>query len=93
MKKWCVWPQNVDSSKSRKEGRMIAKGLALKEPKIKELNEASMNLGLNPETDKGYHPAEQGTEEKKGGRIFVDKKHSKTKTLKLICDEVRKFRE
>lgn len=92
MKKWCIWLSNVDSSKSRKEGRKIAKGLSIKNPSLEELFEASKNLGLNPEIDKSFYPKEQGKEEKKMGRIFVEKKYSKTKTLKLICDEVRKNR-
>lgn len=93
MKKMVIWLSNVDSSRSRMEGRKIAKGLAIKEPSLQETRKAADHLGLQSEAEDVQYPKDQGKEKRTPGRILVEKKHSKTKTLKLICDEVRRIRQ
>lgn len=82
-----IWKTDLEADKSRNEGRKIAQGLAIKNPRLKEISEAAQNLDLAPEIEKKVHP--NGTK----GRVNVDKKHSKIKTLKLIADEIRRIRK
>lgn len=93
MKKMVIWLSNMDSSKSRIEGRKIAKGLAIKEPTLQEMQKAAEHLDLQPESEEVQYPKDQGKEMKNAGRILVEKKYSKTKTLKLLCDEIRRIRQ
>lgn len=93
MKKMVIWLSNVDSSKSRIEGRKIAKGLAIKEPTLKEMKAAAEHLDLEPEVGEDQYPKDQGKEKGTPGRILVKKKHPKTRTLKLLCDEIRRIRQ
>lgn len=88
-----VWLSNIDSSRTRIEGRKIAKGLAIKEPTLSEMEKAAEHLNLKPESEEAEYPKEQGQETRTPGRILVEKKYSKTKTLKLLCDEIRRIRQ
>ncbi len=87
MKRMVVWKANLEANKSRKEGRKISHGIALKDLHMKEISKAAHELKLNPQIENKKHP--RGVD----GRVLVDKKHSKIKTLKLISDEIRKIRK
>ncbi len=93
MKTMVIWLPNIDSSRSRIEGRKIAKGLAIKEPTLPEMQKAAENLGLQPEVQEAHYPRDQGQETRMPGRILVKKDNTKTKTLKLLCDEIRRMRQ
>lgn len=88
-----IWLPNIDSSRSRTEGRKIAKGLAVKEPTLAEMQEAAEHLTLDPEKEEAEYPKDQGKETGTPGRILVEKKYPKVKTLKLLCDEIRRIRQ
>lgn len=88
-----IWLSNIDSSRSRIEGRKIARGLAIKEPTLSEMQQAAQHLDFKPEADDAEYPKDQGQEKRTPGRILVEKKHSKTKTMKLVCDEIRRIRQ
>jgi signal recognition particle subunit SEC65 len=55
--------------------------------------EAADNLKLDPEPTEAQYPKDQGKEERTPGRIFTEKKYPKVKTMKLICDEIRRIRQ
>lgn len=93
MKKMVIWLSTIDSSRSRVEGRKIARGLAIKDPTLLEMEKAAEHLSLNPEREEAEYPREQSQEAKTSGRILVEKKYPKTRTLKLICDEIRRIRQ
>ena len=93
MKKMVIWLSTIDSSRTRVEGRKIAKGLAIKEPTLPEMQKAAEHLSLDPEVEETEYPKDQGQETRRPGRILVEKKQSKTKTLKLLCDEIRRIRQ
>ncbi len=78
---------NLEATRTRSEGRKIAQGLAVKDPILDEIAEAAGNLGLHPTIEHTQHP--NGSK----GRVLVDKKNSKIKTLKMIADEIRKIRK
>jgi len=89
-KKIVVYPQYLDSTKSRKEGRRLSLKYAVSSPRIDEIVEAAESLGLNPvvEEDKKY-PRNWWLST---GRVVVDKQGSKLNTLKLIAEKIRKIR-
>ena len=93
MKKMVIWLSTIDSSRTRMEGRKIAKGLAIKEPTLSEMQKAAEHLGIQPDLEEVGYPKDQGHEKRTPGRILVEKKHTKTKTLKLLCDEIRRIRQ
>ena len=93
MKKMVIWVSTIDSSRTRMEGRKIAKGLAIKEPTLSEMQKAAEHLSIQPDVEERGYPKDQGQETRTPGRILVEKKHPKTKTLKLLCDEIRRIRQ
>lgn len=86
-----VYPQYLDSTKTRKEGRKISLRYAVPNPRIEEIIEAAKFLGLEPilEDDKKY-PRNWWLG---SGRIVVNKKGSKLATLKLIAETIKKLRK
>lgn len=93
MKKMSIWLSNIDSARSRVEGRKIAKGLAIKDPSLSEISSAAEHLNLDPESAETQYPKDQGKDDKSPGRILVEKKYPKARTMKLICDEIRRIRQ
>jgi signal recognition particle subunit SRP19 len=91
--KMVIWLANIDSSRSRSEGRKISTGLAIKDPIISEMEQAAHTLDLQPELSQVPYPKDQGKETRTPGRILVEKKYPKSKTLKLVCDEIRRMRQ
>jgi len=88
-----IWLSNIDSARSRVEGRKIAKGLAIKGPSLSEVTSAATHLNLDPESAETQYPKDQGKDNGTPGRILVEKKYPKTRTMKLICDEIRRIRQ
>ncbi|MBN1785841.1 MAG: signal recognition particle subunit SRP19/SEC65 family protein [Candidatus Methanofastidiosa archaeon] len=91
-----VWAANIDAERTRNMGRKLAKGLSIKSPDLKELSKAAHNLGLQctREKDKLF-PKDRAnfTDAPLDGRLVIAKKYTKTKTLKILADEVRRMRK
>lgn len=85
-----VWPANLDSTKSRKEGRKLAKGLALQAPKLEEISEASKRLSLDFEPVAAKSRPVNWWE--KGGYLTVAKKGRRNELLRSLADEVKEIR-
>ena len=85
-----IWPPNIDSQKSRADGRKIAERDAVASPTLKEIEEAARRLGLNPivEKEKAY-PKEWW---EVSGRVLVDKVKPKSLILKEVAREIKKMR-
>lgn len=47
--KQVVWPANLDSSKSRKHGRKLAKAVSVQAPRLEEIEDAAKRLSLEAE--------------------------------------------
>ncbi|HOP09613.1 MAG TPA: signal recognition particle subunit SRP19/SEC65 family protein [Candidatus Methanofastidiosa archaeon] len=91
-----IWAANIDSSRSRKMGRKLSKGLSLRSPDLKELSKAAHNLGLQSTREKEkLYPKDRSSldEFPSSGRLTIDKRYPKIKTLKLLADEVRRIRK
>ncbi len=83
-KRTIIWPDYIDSKKSRSEGRKIPKKHAVSSPKIREITQAAKKLGLDPSVEKykSYPPAWwEGS-----GRVIVDKKMKKLEVLLKISN-------
>lgn len=85
-----VWPVNLDSAKSRIEGRKVAKGLAIQAPRLEEINEAAIRLSLEAELVPGKSRPSSWWE--KTGYIIVTKKGAKTGVFRALVGEIRKIR-
>jgi signal recognition particle subunit SRP19 len=85
-----IWPAYFDSAKTRKEGRRVPKSLAVQSPKIQEIAEAVVKLGLKHEVaaEAGYPK----TPWVKAGVIMVEKKGAKEQTIKKIAKQLLKIR-
>jgi signal recognition particle subunit SRP19 len=85
-----VWPANLDSSKSRLEGRKIPKGQSVQAPRIDELAEAARRLDIEAEVTPQKSRPRNWWE--KTGYLTVTKKTSRTELLRALSSEVRKIR-
>jgi signal recognition particle subunit SRP19 len=85
-----IWPAYFDSTKTRKDGRRVAKGLAVPLPKIIETKDAAEKLGLEYKVveNAGYPK----TPWLKTGMLLVKKNESKEKTIKRIAKQLAKTR-
>ncbi len=86
-----LWPVYFDSTKTRLEGRRVPKSLATSTPKLKEIQRAVKQTGLQPEVvlDAG-HPSVPW---QKTGLIVVPKRGPKTQILRTVAKELLKVRE
>jgi signal recognition particle subunit SRP19 len=85
-----VWPANLDSTKTRKSGRKLAKGAALQTPRLEEINEAAKRLSLTPELVPGKSRPSAWWE--RGGYLIFPKNEERTTLLRSLASEIRKGR-
>jgi signal recognition particle subunit SRP19 len=85
-----VWPANLDSTKSRKTGRKLAKGAALQTPRLEEINEAAKKLSIEAELVPGK--ARPSTWWEKGGYLTFPKNEKRNVLLRSLASEIRKAR-
>jgi signal recognition particle subunit SRP19 len=85
-----VWPANIDSSKTRLEGRKIPKSACVQAPRIEELTEAARRLSTDVEVS--HHKSRPKAWWEKTGYLTIPKKTSKSKLLRSLSAEVRKMR-
>ena len=84
--KYVVWPIYFDKSVSRLSGRRVSKKHAVEKPSIESISKAAKSLGLNPVLEKdAAYPSRHWKSE---GRVLVDKKDSKGKTLLKIANRL-----
>jgi len=88
--KTVVWPANLDSTKTRLEGRRLAKGLSVQAPRVDELAEAARRLSIQAEVTPQKSRPRNWWE--KTGYIIVPKNSTRTELLKSLAGEVRKIR-
>ena len=85
-----IWPAYFDQTKTRKNGRRVAKSMAVPSPKIGELQEAAVKLGLHGEVveEAGYPKTPWG----KTGMMLVEKKAPKEQIIKKLAKQLVKAR-
>ena len=85
-----VWPANLDSTKSRKEGRKLAKSLSVQVPRLDEMNEAAKRISLEAEVVPAKSRPRTWWE--RSGYLILPKGETKTEVLRGIASEVKKAR-
>ena len=85
-----IYPEYIDSRRSRSEGRKIRKEYCIDNPKIEEIYEAAKLLGLNPEIQRDKKYPRNWFYSK--GRVIVDKVKSKLEILKDIALKIKDMR-
>jgi len=88
--KFVLWPANIDSTKSRKEGRRIPKGLAVPSPRLEEIKQVASRLSLEGEFVPGK--SRPGTWWERAGYAILPKKDTRTRLLRSLASEIRKER-
>ena len=84
--KHVIYPIYFDLSVSRLNGRKVSKKHSVEKPNIENIAKAAKTLGLNPIIEKNAsHPSHPW---KKDGRVIIDKKGSKNKTLIQIANRL-----
>ncbi len=84
--KFVIWPSYFDKTRSRLQGRRVAKKHAVEKPAVDAIAKAAKSLGLNPVVEKERaYPANHW---KKSGRVLVDKKTTKSKLLVQIANRL-----
>ncbi len=89
-KRIVIYPNYIDSRKTRKLGRKISLADAVPNPKIDEIVRAAENLALEPQVEEARYPREWWSTDK---RVVVLKRGSKLNTLRLIASEIKRLRE
>jgi len=85
-----LWPAYFDSTKTKLQGRRIAKGSAVTSPRLDELQKAAERCGLQPEVFPDVkHPHAPW---QKTGLIVVPKSASKTQIIRRVAKELYSMR-
>ncbi len=97
MGRFVVWTSEIDSRLPRRYGREVPRNLAVESPKIGEVVEAAEALRMRIvkiERDR-LNPKLAGLDEnlRSYGRLIVESKYSKSKSLRLIAQKIREFRK
>ena len=90
MRECVIWTVNVDSKKTRAEGRKIPRRLAVPNVKLNELVEACKELGIPFRAEEKRYPRCWWEE---GGRVIVEKRNTKTKMMVEIARKIAEIRE
>jgi signal recognition particle subunit SRP19 len=81
-----IWPIYFDVARTRKDGRRVAKSLAVQMPKIDELKLAVDRLGLKNEVRLEAHFPKRPWI--KSGMLLVEKKEAKEKIIVKIAKQL-----
>ncbi|ALV62671.1 signal recognition particle, subunit SRP19, putative [Thermococcus sp. 2319x1] len=97
MSKFVIWTNEIDARIPRKYGREVPKNLAVEKPDIDEIIEAAKSIGITIVgiDREALNPRLAGVDDelRVKGRIVVESRHGKSKTLKLIAQKIREFRK
>jgi len=85
-----VWPVYIDAHKTRKEGRILAKGDSVGAPDIKEMVRAAQALGLNPTYESEKTHPRLWWEHK--GRLLVEVNGAKRAAIREIARAIKASR-
>ena len=82
-----LWPAYFDVRYTRGEGRRVPRNRAIRDPKLVDIEKAALKHGLNPLIQPEKHYSKQSW--RRTGVVLVDKKGSKTETIKKIAGSLR----
>ncbi len=85
--KLVIWPIYFDSTRSRRDGRMVSVQEGIKEPSLENVIAAAQKAGFKPEIERvKRHPK---TWYESSGRILILKKGPKSAALKRIARSLK----
>ena len=94
--KFVVWPNELDSRLSRKYGRVVPRNVAVKEPRLSEIEDAAIILGMKviEKDPEKLNPRLSGLDEelRTYGFLRVESPYGKGKSLKMIAEKIRELR-
>lgn len=85
-----LYPAYFDLSRSRDEGRRIAKKWAVETPTAEEIAAAAKALGLEPKIEEGK--AHSATPWRHEGRVLVRADYYKTSIVRKIAERIKAAR-
>lgn len=85
-----IWPVNLDSKKSRAEGRKIAKKFAVPNVRLLDVVEACKELGISFEVENKKYPKCWWEEV---GRVLVEKRKRKIEIMIEIAKKIAEIRK
>ena len=86
-----IWPFQLDSSRTRGQGRRLPVSRAVKQPSSKEIWQAATALGYSPENrEKAALP---NSSWEKTGYVIVKKSGKRSGVLRSIAGEIVKNRQ
>lgn len=87
-----VWPANIDAKKTRGEGRKVPMSSAVESPRLEEIVEAAMRLGLSPTPVP--HSALPREWWSKTGYVIIERRgKGKIQVLRELASEVARARK
>lgn len=97
MGRFVVWTSEIDSRLPRRYGREVPRNLAVEGPRIGEIIDAAEALRMRIvkiEKDR-LNPRLAGLDEnlRSRGRLIIESRYSKSKSLRLIAQKIREFRK
>jgi signal recognition particle subunit SRP19 len=97
MRKFVVWPNELDARLSRRYGRAIGKGFAVDAPKLQEIADAAVALGMKivEMDEEKMNPRLSALDEtyRIKGTLRVESKHPKGKSLRMLGQKIREIRK
>jgi len=80
-----IWPLYFDISVSRRQGRRVAKELAMRNPSVAEIASAASELGLTVETEpQAAHPSQPWS---RTGVVYVSGGTNKASVLQQLAEK------
>ncbi|WP_297460929.1 signal recognition particle protein Srp19 [Thermococcus sp.] len=96
MKRFVVWPGEIDARLSRKYGRAVGNEFAVDRPSIDEITDAALSLGMKVIERDGrkLNPRLAGLDEeyRTRGMLIVESEYTKGKSLRMIAQKIRELR-
>jgi signal recognition particle subunit SRP19 len=84
-----IWLDYFNSSISRAEGRRLPLNMAVRNPTLKELEEAARRGGYNPELVVAAHPKRMFTQ---SGYVSIERRKGKTQVIREIAARLSAIR-
>lgn len=88
--KLVIWPSELDSTKSRKEGRKLPKSAGVQVPRLEEISDAAAKLSL--EAELAIAKARPNSWWEKGGYAILPKNESRMVVLRSVAAEIKRAR-
>lgn len=84
-----IWPAFIDSRLSRSDGRKLPRRLCVKEPEIREMDDAAKRLNLSPRVEDKAYPRRWHTDRK---AIVLQAEISRRLAMEKIARKIRELR-